>query len=306
MLSVVIPLYNKESTVIDSVQSALNVIGLYQVIVVDDGSTDNSFAQLQKLKDSRLKIIQQDNAGPGSARNRGLELCQTEYVLFLDADDQLYPDIFVSSKDIFQTYSDCAAVIHSWHAGDDRYFDRRRYNLAELSAGLFKLPISISGKTFKRVVDLCHSGSIIAKTEEVRANGGFFDEYKSTYGEDSYLWIRMLLKSKVYFTLKPKMWFNTSASELGIGRIGLKPSRPIVVKASRTRETTPHEYLPAFQRLIDFYVILEAKDAICANNFRHLYHLTKSHPRIFFKHPKLSIRIIKCLPSFIIKYVYNK
>lgn len=296
MFSIVIPLYNKESTVLNSVKSALAVIGVKNVIVIDDGSTDSSLQKLNAVKDSRLQIIRQDNAGPGAARNRGLQICDTQYVLFLDADDEVYPDIFTSAECLFKMYPQLVAVVHSWHSGDDLLFDRDRYTAANIVPGIFRLPTSIAGAQFKRVVDLCHSGAIVAKTEVIRSNGGFFDAWKCTYAEDSYLWIKILLHHNLFFTLQPKMWFNTSASELGIGRLGRKPSRPIVIDPIPTRNLSPTEYLPALNRLLDLYVSSELTEAIQAHDCKRLFQLISRHTSILLRHPRMAARIIKHFP----------
>lgn len=296
MFSIVIPLYNKESTVLNSVESALAVIGVNRVIVIDDGSTDGSLQKLDGIKDSRLQIIRQDNAGPGAARNHGLELCDTEYVLFLDADDELYPDIFTSANYLFKTYPDLAAVVHGWHFGDEMMFDRDRYIAASLIPGIFRLPPSIDGIRFKRLVDLCHSGAIVAKTEVIRTYGGFFDAWKCTYAEDSYLWIRVLLNHNIYFTLEPKMWFNTGASELGIGRVGRKPSRPIVTNPTPTQDLSPPEYLPALSRLVDLYVSYELTEALHARDHQRLFQLIRVHISTLLRHPRMAARIIRHFP----------
>lgn len=297
MFSIIIPLYNKKATVANSVKSALSAVGVEQVILVDDGSTDGSLHQLHDITDSRLKIILQDNAGPGVARNRGLQMCESKYVLFLDADDEVYPDIFTTTHDVFKAYPDSAAVVHAWHFGDDRVFSQDRYAAAGLSPGIFRLPSSIDGVGFKRVVDLCHSGAIVAKTELVRAYGGFFDSWKCTYAEDSYLWIRLLLKNNIFFTLQPKMWFNTGASELGIGRVGRKPSRPIVVDPTPTRNWTPAEYLPALNRLLDLYVLTELAETIDACDRQQLFKLIRDHFSTLVRHPRMAARIVRKFPD---------
>lgn len=89
-ISVIIPVYNVQKYLqrcIDSLlaQTYTNI----ELIFVDDGSTDNSFSILQKaaLSDSRVRVLQQENSGPSAARNRGMENCTGEYIMFCDSDD---------------------------------------------------------------------------------------------------------------------------------------------------------------------------------------------------------------------------
>ena len=93
MISVVIPLFNKEASIKQSLMSVLSQSYQdFEVVIVDDGSTDNSVAKVEEIQDSRIRLILQENGGPGKARNTGVKNAKGEWVLFLDADDELLPD----------------------------------------------------------------------------------------------------------------------------------------------------------------------------------------------------------------------
>jgi glycosyltransferase involved in cell wall biosynthesis len=95
LISVIMPCFNNSATIERSVKSALDQSHEnIEVILVDDGSTDNSREIALELrdKDARLKIITQPNQGPGPARNRGLKEARGEFVAFLDADDYWHAD----------------------------------------------------------------------------------------------------------------------------------------------------------------------------------------------------------------------
>jgi glycosyltransferase involved in cell wall biosynthesis len=92
-ISVVIPLYNKAGYVRRTVLGVLGqAYDRFEVIVVDDGSTDDSAGQIADVDDARLRILSQPNAGPGAARNLGIAHARHEWVAFVDADDAWYPD----------------------------------------------------------------------------------------------------------------------------------------------------------------------------------------------------------------------
>ena len=92
MISVIIPLYNKESAVERSVKSVLSqTYQNLELIVVDDGSTDNSLDVVKRIQDDRIIIIEQENGGPSKARNTGVRHAKGEWIVFLDADDELLP-----------------------------------------------------------------------------------------------------------------------------------------------------------------------------------------------------------------------
>src|SRR5574344_1434815 len=88
MISVVIPLYNKERYIERAIRSVLNQsFQDFEIIVVNDGSTDQSVTIVKDINDSRIRIINQKNGGVSSARNKGISEAKYAIVAFLDADD---------------------------------------------------------------------------------------------------------------------------------------------------------------------------------------------------------------------------
>lgn len=101
-ISVIIPVYNIQQHLRECLDSVLGQSYPHlQVICVDDGSTDESPAILAQYaqKDNRVQVIRQQNAGPGAARNTGLEAATGEYVIFLDSDDWFEPDFLEKMVD---------------------------------------------------------------------------------------------------------------------------------------------------------------------------------------------------------------
>lgn len=94
LVSVVIPLYNKEQTVVHTLGTVIaQTYNNFEVIIVDDGSTDNSVQVIRdNFDDKRIRIIHQENGGVSSARNRGIEESKGELIAFLDADDEWLED----------------------------------------------------------------------------------------------------------------------------------------------------------------------------------------------------------------------
>lgn len=92
MISVIIPLYNKEAIIERSLRSVLSQdYDDFEVVIVDDGSTDRSADIVRSIKDDRIRLYSQENGGPSKARNTGVRYAKGEWIVFLDADDEFLP-----------------------------------------------------------------------------------------------------------------------------------------------------------------------------------------------------------------------
>src|SRR5437867_8785658 len=119
-VSVIIPLFNKAPYIARALTSvAAQTNRDFDVMVIDDGSTDDGPRIVEAFNDLPIHLISQENAGPGAARNRGLELAQGELVAFLDADDEWLPDYLAESVRLLDAYGTRVATITS------AYFDCR-------------------------------------------------------------------------------------------------------------------------------------------------------------------------------------
>jgi glycosyltransferase involved in cell wall biosynthesis len=91
--SIIIPLFNKENFITRAVKSVLaQEYQNFELIIVNDGSTDNSLSVVSDINDDRIKIINKTNGGVSSARNAGVDVAANEWICFLDADDYWLPN----------------------------------------------------------------------------------------------------------------------------------------------------------------------------------------------------------------------
>ena len=92
MITVIIPAYNAAKTIVCCVESLLSqTYRDWELIIIDDGSTDNTLGVCQSLHDRRIQAYHKKNGGVSSARNYGLTYAKGEYIAFVDADDYLEP-----------------------------------------------------------------------------------------------------------------------------------------------------------------------------------------------------------------------
>lgn len=106
-ISVIIPAYNSEEYIVKCLDSLIKqTLKDIEIIVVNDGSTDNTYSIISTLAncDFRIKIINQENQKQGTARNRGIEISKGEYIAFVDSDDYVENDYLEKLYDTAQKY----------------------------------------------------------------------------------------------------------------------------------------------------------------------------------------------------------
>ena len=164
-ISVIMPVFNEERYIRKAIESVLEQsLSDFELIVVDDGSTDDTLKIIESFDDERIRVITQSNRGPGASRNTALEIAGGEYIMFLDGDDFCCPDALkiaygeITSKgtdiSIFQIikYHDGEFSQNSWFNLDNfpGEFENRIFNPHECGDFLFDISVSAAQKIFRR------------------------------------------------------------------------------------------------------------------------------------------------------------
>lgn len=168
-VSVIIPVYNGERHIAQCVRSVTaQTLESIEIILVDDGSTDGTAKILAQLaeEDARIRVIAQENAGAGAARNRGLDSARGEYLSFLDADDFFEPDMLAAALDAARR--DGAQIVIF---GSD-FYDEKRKRFAPCRYGIRSdlLPAHrpFAGEAVGRCIFECAAGWAWDKLFEAR------------------------------------------------------------------------------------------------------------------------------------------
>lgn len=115
MISIIIPLYNKEPYIYRTLESVLNqTYPDYEIVVVDDGSVDRGADIADNFEDTRIRIIRQANAGVSVARNRGIAEAKYDWIAFLDADDEWLPNHLACLVRLADNYPACGLCATSY------------------------------------------------------------------------------------------------------------------------------------------------------------------------------------------------
>jgi glycosyltransferase involved in cell wall biosynthesis len=121
LVSIIIPLYNSEKYLVDCIDSALAQTWLNkEILIVDDGSTDNSLSIAKKFDNTTIKVFEQENKGASLARNKGLAEAKGEFIQFLDADDLLSPNKITAQLKLLLKHPGKIAVCSTVHFFNDQ------------------------------------------------------------------------------------------------------------------------------------------------------------------------------------------
>ena len=117
-VSVIIPAYNCDRYIVQTVESVLLQENCdYEIIIIDDGSTDSTEAVLEPYRD-RLRYVKQENQGVAAARNHGIAIAKADFIAFLDADDYFLPEKLARQADILARNPDLGIVHSGWQRVD--------------------------------------------------------------------------------------------------------------------------------------------------------------------------------------------
>ncbi|NNE09995.1 MAG: glycosyltransferase family 2 protein, partial [Gemmatimonadetes bacterium] len=175
-VSIIVPLYNKERTVVSAIEKALGQSSsAFELIVVDDGSTDGSVAALAPFED-RIQLLTQENAGPSAARNAGARVARFPVLAFLDADDEIHEDFVRSHLAVRNAHSNVELSLNSFEVvrGGERerseLLRERAGSLADAHSGSSALLLHAFDARF--VVNV-HSGGYCIDKSLFERSGGF-------------------------------------------------------------------------------------------------------------------------------------
>ena len=204
-ISVIVPVFNGELTIQETINSILNqTFENIEVIISNDGSTDSTLEIVSNISDSRIKILSYPNAGVSASRNRGIYQAKGEYISFMDADDLWTPDKLELQWQALQDNPQ-AAVAYSW----TDYIDE---SSKFLKSGR---RIKVNGDAFSKllVTNFLENGSNPLISKKALEKVGGFDELLPV-AEDKDMWLRLAANYEFVCVEKPQILYRSSMNSL--------------------------------------------------------------------------------------------
>jgi glycosyltransferase involved in cell wall biosynthesis len=215
LVDIIIPLYNKENTVERTIQSIqAQTFADWNLIVVDDGSTDAGPVVVQSFGDPRITLLHQENRGPGAARNTGIKAAAADYVAFLDADDQWYPWYLENALNAIRNnpVSLVGTYYYEWPKQNDM---TRHWMKRGVCPGVYRITSEQSPKQIEALVFFFHVGTTLVKRQTALHYGGFYEE-RCVSGEDTIFFSRMVLNEPFMVLGPAAVRHNRQDSHLSI------------------------------------------------------------------------------------------
>ncbi|TXG34556.1 glycosyltransferase family 2 protein [Seonamhaeicola maritimus] len=194
LFSVIIPLYNKEKFIKNTLNSVINqTFKDFELIIINDGSTDKSLKIASEFKDKRIQIVNQKNSGLCTSRNNGIKLAKGDYIAFLDADDLWFEDFLETIYTLI--------TIHKTHKIFATNVALLYPNVtAILKANNFDIGhVKVITNYFRLLKNIMGPSSLVIKKSVFKKTGNFDETIN--YGEEDDFYIRCFsLYNLIYYT----------------------------------------------------------------------------------------------------------
>jgi GT2 family glycosyltransferase len=231
--SVIIPMYNKQKYIQRAISSVMTQkYPNYELIVVDDGSTDESYKVACEIIDPRIRFFRQENHGVSTARNTGVNAASYPLVAFLDADDEWRPTFLETLSRLVNDYPECVLFASSYEINQDGQVKWYGEEVFPVNwQGVLPNYLQVAGR------NPFYTSSVAIKLDVLQKIGGFPVGIK--FGEDVATWIRCSLIGNFAFTNQPLVTYHregSGASTKGVDR--RQEIYPVTVLKELLREDT--------------------------------------------------------------------
>jgi hypothetical protein len=290
------PLYNKENEVERSLASVFRQTLLdFELIIVNDGSTDRGREVIKAHSDPRIRLIDQANAGVSAARNRGIEEARSEMVAFLDADDEWHPEFLATIMRLRREFPDCGLFATGYficNDGNTRSAIIRRLT-KDFSEGILREYFAVAAQSDPPI---CSSAVAMTK-KAITSIGGFPPGI--TAGEDLLTWARLAMRFDIAYCRSPHAIIHSPRPDMA-DRLPRLPQSPdhVATGLGELMESSPPEQR---ENLAEYLALWHRMRAVAfikssmINETRHEIRRSVAYggitPRLFM------LLLLTCLPG---------
>lgn len=304
MFSIIIPLYNKQESIKHCLESVISQkFNRFEVIIINDGSTDKSLKRILELDDPRIKLFQQKNKGVSSARNIGIKNANYPYVAFLDADDYWEPNYLNEQAKMIEDFPEVSMWGLNWTYIIQNQKKIQKHKIADNYRGIVT-------DYWKNDLNLFWTSSVVV-SKSVFCNIGYFDE-KIRCGEDLDMWYRIILNYPVAFYNIPLSCYVLDAENRAMNKeIPLNTYLPYYIEKYRNNRNSNEEFCRYFDRecLYRLYpYVLKSKNNSEINRILNQIDFSKQKIsfRIRFMFPKMYNWYLKCKINHCIDFAFKR
>lgn len=301
-ISVVIPLYNKSEFIVRAVNSVLNqTVPPSEIIVVDDGSSDDSLDKLKNSFSDQVTIIHQSNLGVSCARNRGILSSKSSYIALLDADDYWYEDFLEKITNLHKLYPDAGVYSTSYQFSEDGVLTNMKNPFLPKKKGVINDYFIACCNA-----DLPLTSSSVCIKKELLEKIGYFPEDISL-GEDQIVWSKAACLSSLVYDSSICSVYDLDASSLSsaeCNKITVSPHVK-VLKNLISSGFIPKRFLCSISYFIHLSILSSVKSNIIRGNRVQALRLLLTETGLRWDLYRISAFIMILLPKKIAKSLFS-
>lgn len=290
--SIVMPLYNKENYVKETIDTVKNqTFQNFELVIINDGSTDKSSTIVEEIDDSRIRLINQKNSGVSVARNNGIKLAKADYIVFLDSDDIWLPMFLQTIYEMIKQFKEVGLYATAYKKRD------KNGNEGTIKIECLKKEnsIEIIPNYFESIVrgdNLVWTSAVCIPKKIFEENDIWFPEGEK-YGEDQYVWARIAMIFDICFNITPCAIYKLETDNNCLsGIFNEKDPHASILKLKKFRKSIKNsEKLKFFDKYIEKNIYLTIFRNILMNNKKYAFYQLMKYDLTIYKKIKLILMI---------------
>lgn len=307
MITVIIPLYNKEKYIKRSLNSVYKQsIDDYEIIVVDDGSTDKGASIVEIEGNKKTRLIKQENAGVSAARNTGIRESQGDLITFLDADDEWESSFLTSICRLSEKFPEAGAYTTAIDVVEDNGM-KRKQRYAHIPSHPWEGLIPNYFESARAGTPPIYS-STVGVPRSVFDELGVFPEGEPI-GEDLDMWGRIAMKYPIAFSWDVGATYFKNADNRSCKSYITRKNLPFVESARNAIKEgrVPIDLIPSVEEYIARIQIDSVKQNLASNQQKYAFAILRDCKTQIFKKEVAILKLLTCMPnsSFLLATLAN-